>query len=86
MSTQKASSPSTPGEQLARSTLTVTGIVVIRVFLGFARDLVIAYTLGGERGGGRVCGGVPHPQHRTQNDCRGHGQHALHTGILPQKE
>ncbi len=47
MSTQKASSPSTPGEQLARSTLTVTGIVVVSRVLGFARDLVIAYTLGG---------------------------------------
>ena len=47
MNTQKSSSPPPPNEQLARSTLAVTSIVVVSRVLGFARDLVIAYTLGG---------------------------------------
>ena len=39
--------PPIPSEQLARSTLLVTGITVVSRLLGFARDVIIAYTLGG---------------------------------------
>ncbi|MBQ4132489.1 MAG: murein biosynthesis integral membrane protein MurJ [Desulfovibrionaceae bacterium] len=39
--------PPIPSEELARSTLVVTGITVFSRLLGFARDLIIAYTLGG---------------------------------------
>ncbi len=39
--------PPIPSAELARSTLLVTGITVLSRLLGFGRDLIIAYTLGG---------------------------------------
>lgn len=36
-----------PGEDLARTTLLLTGITIISRLLGFGRDVLIAYTLGG---------------------------------------
>lgn len=47
MSQQESCPSPIPSEQLARSTLLVTGITIISRLLGFARDVVIAYTLGG---------------------------------------
>ena len=39
--------PPIPSEELARSTLLVTGITIFSRLLGFARDVIIAYALGG---------------------------------------